>query len=120
MSNIILKSKENFTSTELYSLMKSPNIEKMSEHAGQTIEMESYMVYEKADYTTGEMKKVLVIKPRGEHALATNSVTCITEFEDIYNMFKESNELDKFTKIEILKKTSKKGRQFITCALVEQ
>ena len=55
MSNIIIKSKENFTSTELYALMKSPNIEKMSEHAGKTIDMESYMLYEKADYTTGEM-----------------------------------------------------------------
>ena len=52
--------------------------------------------------------------------LLTIADMTVTEFEDIYSMFEESNELDNFTKIEILKKTSKKGRQFITCALVEQ
>lgn len=110
--NIIRTSNKTMSAAELYSMCKSNSIQKLSDAAGQTIEVAAYLFYEDAN-SDGEIKTICSIKtPEGE-VLATNSPTFVREFGDMIDMFETAGEQVKA--IKIVQGTSKGGRSFITC-----
>lgn len=111
----IIRSSKELTTEEKYFLTMSPEIEKMSDIKGQTIGIESWVIYEdqkSMDPDSGKIERILSIKtPLGE-VFATNSATFIREFERIIDLFSADGTPVNYVKIG--GGTSKSGREFIT------
>lgn len=114
---IIRSSNEHMKASDAYRLCKSPAIRKMSDAAGQTIEIANYLFYEDAD-TDGNLRTICSIQTTDGDVLATNSSTFIREFGDMVDMFEAMGERVKA--IRIVQGVSKGGRTFITCDVVDQ
>ena len=112
----ILCATENLTMKELYDLTRNPKTEKMSDHVGETITVDKYMVREEERGDTGELVRIVSIQS-GETFMATNSVVFCKEFTSIVDMCSASNE--KVHHIEITTGHSKKGREFVTCVYID-
>lgn len=112
--NIIDQSKENFTMKELYNLTRTPAAMKLSDHVDETIEFDSWCIYEDADQE-GEIRQLLSIHtPEGE-TYTTNSASFIREFRSIVDLARNMEE--EFTRVTVLGGVSKAGRNFITAVL---
>lgn len=112
--NIIDQSRENFTMKELYDLTRTPAAVKLSDHVDETIEFDSWAIYEDADQE-GEIRQLLSIHtPEGE-TYTTNSASFIREFRSIVDMARNMEE--DFTRVSVMGGTSKAGRKFITAVL---
>lgn len=98
-----------------YALTRSPLIEKMSDHIGESVQVKNYCLYEDVD-SNGEIKTLLSVLSADGKIYATVSKTFQKEFDAIKVIVSE-DELSEFT-IEIVGGKSKAGREFVTCALV--
>lgn len=110
MAMTIIEKGGDYSKREIYELTKSPKIQKMSEHVGEQLQVDQYLLYE-----DGENKdvpiQILSIRS-GDVVIATNSATVIKEFLGIVELM----DGDRFA-VEILTGTSKNGRTYLTVAL---
>lgn len=107
----ILKSSENLSKKDIYDLTRSPKIHKMSDAVGSVLPVKAFAVYldDKAD---GSAVQILSIQTEDGTVYATNSATASGEFDAILDIMGE----DAFS-VEVVKGTSKAGREYITLAL---
>jgi hypothetical protein len=113
--NIIEKSGA-LTMAEMYKLTKSPDIAKLSQIKGQTIDIAKFIVHED---TTQDGKPVTIAAFETEQgeAYATNSGTFTRDFLDIITMCKEAGEpMPK--QIKVLPKVGKSGREYLQCVYI--
>lgn len=113
---ILRTSNNNMTAATVYRLSKSPAIRKLSDAAGQTIEIAEYVFYEDVN-ADGKPQTICSIRTTDGDVLATNSSTFVREFSDMIDMFEDMGEQVKA--IKIVQGTSKGGRTFITCDVAE-
>ena len=116
MSISILRTSDGLNKTQQYFLTLAPNVQKMSDKAGEVIKIDAWCVYE--DHSTtknGEEKvsAVLSIKTPDNNVYGTNSMTFIKSFTDMIDFF-EGN----VNYILVDSGTSKNGREFIQCVFV--
>ena len=110
---ILYRSREKYTMKELYDLTKSPNIDKMSNHVDEVIDLQDYLVYDKEDAGAEQPVKVAsVVTPEGE-IMATNSKTFIEAFTDMLDMAVDAGE--QVHSIKVISGKSRNGRTYITC-----
>lgn len=112
--NVINKSAE-FTAQELYKMVLAPNGEKMTNHVGETLSCEKYVVYEDVD-AEGEIRRVMAIRD-GDTVYATNSPTFIRDFERIRGLMESLDTVPHHIKVE--QGLSKSGRNYISCVYVD-
>ena len=105
----IHRKSENLTKKQLYDMMSSPAVQRMSNAVGQILPVKGYVLYEDAD-KDGEVHRLLSVLTENDEAYATNSATFIRSFEDCVNIAG-----DELNSIEIMQGTSKAGRPFIMC-----
>lgn len=115
MINVIRTSKD-LNKTQQYFLTLAPNVQKMSDKAGEIIKVDAWCVYE--DVSTnknGEEKTstVLSIKTPDNNVYGTNSMTFIKSFTDMIDFFE-----GEVNYILVDSGTSKNGREFIQCVYV--
>lgn len=107
----VLKSSEGLSKKGIYDLTRSPKIKKLSDAVGSVLPVSAYAIYldEKND---GDAVQILSIQTDDGSVYATNSATANTEFETILDIMGQ----DPFS-VEIIRGTSKAGREYITLAL---
>lgn len=88
--NIIAKS-GNLSAAKMYNLTKSPEVQKLSNCAGQTLDLETWLIYEDVD-SRGEIRQVMAMSTPENESYATNSKTFIADFMNIVSMFTEAGE----------------------------
>lgn len=110
---ILRKSREDMNKKDLYFLVTSPEIKKMRELSGTTVNLIDWVMFNSVDRETGESYKVISIKT-DSGVYATNSPTMIEGFEQIVECF--GNE---FNAINIFEGKSNKGRSFLMCSYAE-
>lgn len=110
---ILRKSREDMNKKDLYFLVTSPEIKKMRELSGSTVNLIDWVLFNSVDRETGELYKVISIKT-DSGVYATNSPTMIEGFEQIVECF--GNE---FNAINIFEGKSNKGRSFLMCSYAE-
>lgn len=111
----ILKASKDLSTEEKYFLTMSPEIEKMSNIKGQTLSIDSWVIYtdnKSTDVEEGKTETILSIKTTLGEVFATNSATFIKEFERIIDLFAGDGMPVNFVKVS--GGTSKNGRDFIT------
>ena len=108
---ILYRSREKYTMKELYDLTKSPNIDKMSNHVDDVIDLQDYLVYDKED-AEQSVKVASIVTPEGE-IMATNSKTFIEAFTDMLDMAADAGE--QVHSIKVISGKSRNGRTYITC-----
>lgn len=111
MTTINRTSKE-LTKKEIYQMIMSPKIQKISDNKGVVIDVAAYCFYsdEKAD---GKTVDILSLMDSDGSTYATNSPTFRDDFERICDIMDGED-----FSIEVVSGTSKAGREFVTCALV--
>ena len=110
---ILRKSREDMNKKDLYFLVTSPEIKKMRELSGSTVNLIDWVLFNSVDRETGELYKVISITTdRGDYA--TNSPTMIEAFEQVGECFGED-----FSAINIFEGKSNKGRSFLMCSYAE-
>ena len=115
MINVIRTSKD-LNKTQQYFLTLAPNVQKMSDKAGEIIKVEAFCIYEDVSTTkNGEEKTstVLSIKTPDNKVYGTNSMTFIKSFTDMIDFFDGD-----VNYILVDSGTSKNGREFIQCVYV--
>jgi hypothetical protein len=111
MALTIIEKGGDYTKREIYGLTKSPKILKMSEHVGEQLQVDQYLLYEDVENKDAPVQ-ILSIRS-GETVMATNSATVIKEFLGIVELM----DGEPFA-VEILAGTSKNGRTYVNVALV--
>lgn len=120
---IIKKFPEELTAADVYNLCMSPAAERMKEHVDEVIELSKYALYRDDNREAAEVgaddeatsTEVLSIMSAYGEIFATNSLTFIRDFFRMIDLFTSMGE--QVQAIRIIKGTSKKGREFITCTL---
>lgn len=107
---ILNVSREDLDKKDKYLLVASPEIKKMKELAGKSVELIDWILYTTMDRETGEAYKVLSIRTV-DGSYATNSPTMIESFEQIIACFGSD-----FKVINIFTGKSNKGREFLLCS----
>lgn len=106
----IIKQGKAFTSAkETYKYTRGGNLINMRNAVGQELDVENYILFMNDD------KEVLTVITADGDGYVTNSKSFITEFTAIASLCEDSNEA--FT-IEVIKKQSKGGRDFLICGIV--
>ena len=109
---IIKRSRESLDKKDLYMMITSKEIKKMSD-APEKLKILDYVIYNDVRKDTGEIEKLISIKSE-QDVFASNSVTFIECFEAIIECFGSD-----FNTIRIFKEKSKRGREFLNCCYVE-
>ena len=109
----IIMMTEGLTAKEKYALSYNQGIEKMSDHVGETIDVDKFIMYQ--DEQENGTVTVLSILTEDGTILATNSQTFIRDFTRIAEMFTEDGE--EIPRLLIYGGTSKNDRQFIACSV---
>ena len=97
-----------FNKTEIFNLTQGGSY-KLSEQAGQVINMSGWLIYSDVD-SKGEEIRVLAIRDNNGDIYATVSEVFITQFEKLADFMG-----DESYNIKVEQKTSKNGRNYITC-----
>lgn len=113
--NIIAKSASITNPMDMYSLTKSPDRAKLSEVAGEILELDKWVVYSEPNSKGDDVILASLITANGS-AFTTNSATFIRDFTSAVDMFAEFG--TEFTTIQIVEGMSKNGRSFITCKVI--
>lgn len=100
------------TKLEKYALTKDPAIQKVSDHAGETYQVKSWIHY--SDTNADGLDVDVLTFSDGITALGTNSRTFIRDFLDIVDLAEGSP----FT-VEICKGTTKNNRTYFSCRCVD-
>lgn len=97
-----------------YLMTMNPEIMRMRDVEGETIEFVSWLRYQPDEASSSVLS---ILTPDGQ-VYATNSQTFIQAFEDIESLFAlEENET--FHMLKVIGGTSKAGRHYITCMYVK-
>ena len=96
-----------------YVMVRGSQVRKMSDLVGESISVVNYMIYNENDNEDNE-DDILTIETDNGMFAGTNSPTFIKEFRMLVETFKSKERLPKF---KVLRKESKKGRQFMTLEL---
>ena len=116
--NIIKKSGE-LTIMEQYQLTMSPKIHRIKDCAGQRFDVAKWCIYEDIDKKSGDTKEILSMMSPEDEVFATNSSTFKNGFNDILSLLESGGMSGMVFSLEVITGTSKAGREFFTCALVE-
>lgn len=111
----ILYCTEKLSLVDQYNLTRSPETEKMSDHVGEELHVDKFMVREEERADTGETVTITSICSNGK-VYATNSATFCREFVGILQMAENAGEM--VNTIRISEGKSNKGRTFITCVYI--
>ena len=96
----------------IYKMMKSPDVQKMSDADGSILEVAAWISYTDTDSRTGEINDLLAIQTTDGEMFGTNSAIFQREFNDITKFFG-----DDVGAIKVISGKSKAGRTFITCSI---
>lgn len=105
--NIILT--KNFDKADIYTV-RHGDCDKLSKHAGEELTVNGYAIYEDVD-REGEVRKIAAMKTNAGF-MATNSATFVDHFRDAAEL------LGDVTKIRVVKKTSRNGREYTAMELL--
>lgn len=105
---------EGLTAKEKYALSYNAGIERMSDHVGERVTIDKFLMYEDEN-NEGEIQTVLSIMTETGEIYATNSPTFVRDFTRIAELFAEAEE--ELPEIMIYGGTSKNGRDFIACSV---
>lgn len=111
----IIAASQNLTMADRYNLTRNPETMRMSEHIGEELNIDKYMIREEERVDTGETVTIVSIIAGGK-VYSSNSATFVREFANIVYMAHDSGE--ELHKIRIASGTSKKGREYITCVFI--
>lgn len=113
--NIIAKSANITNPMDMYALTKSPDRSKLSEVAGQALELDKWLVYSETN-SKGEEVTLVSMSTKDGKAYTSNSGTFIRDFTSAVAMFAEFG--TEFRTIQVMTGRSKAGREFITCKVL--
>lgn len=102
------------TAKAMYAMTKSPDRQKLSDHKGEIVKMDAWIIYTAEDAAGNEMEIMSI--QSADAVLTTNSKTFIREFKDALAMFDDVGET--FDSIKVVAGKTKAGRDFLTCAVV--
>lgn len=108
----IIKATEGLTKKEIYVMTRSPELQKMSDHVGDVIPVDKFVIYSDASEDGTETIVLSIMAADQGLAVATNSATARKEFEFILDLM----EGDAFA-VKVIRGKSKAGRDYITLAL---
>ena len=114
--NIIAKSANITSPMDMYSLTKAPEREKLSNAAGQILQLNQWLVYSEQN-AKGEEVTLISLTTQDGKAYTSNSGTFIRDFTAAVTMFAEFGA--EFHTIQVTDGKSKNGRSFITCKVIE-
>lgn len=114
--NIIAKSASIASPMDMYNLTKSPERSKLSEAAGEVLELAQWLVYSEPN-SKGEEVTLASLTTTDGRAFTTNSGTFIRDFTSAVTMFSEFG--TEFHTIQVVEGTSKNGRKFVTCKVID-
>ena len=112
----IIKSTANLTMKEKYDLTRNPETLRMSDHKGEILSVDQYMIREEINSATGETVRIVSIKSDGE-IYATNSTVFVREFESLLEMAESAN--DSIHHIKVITGRSRQNREYVTCVYVD-
>lgn len=112
----ILKATPNMSLKQLYDLTKNPEAERMSDHIGEIIPVDQYMIRTEVKGDDGEFITITSIMGNGK-IYSTNSAIFSREFDSILEMAQRANA--KVNRVKIAQGESKRGRPYITCVFVD-
>ena len=110
----ITEQSKELTKQDQYFLTKAQDVMKMTDAVGQTMELESWCIYEDTN-SEGKEVELFALRNTDGETYATNSGTFIAAFRDIPDVFDPGE----IKNLKIMSGTSKNGRTFITCAYAE-
>lgn len=113
----IKKTSTDMTDEQLYLLTLDSDINKLSDKAGEVIEIEAFCHYvETKEDKNGAVKdtELLSIRTTDGETFGTNSATFIKSFIDMFEFFEARNK--RVTSVLVKQGESKAGRKFIECA----
>lgn len=113
---IIVKSNSVVSAHDLYNLTQAPDREKLSTVKGATLTLESWVLYTDVN-SKGDEVTLMAMTTNDGHAYCTNSSTFCKDFGNAVDMYKQLGE--EFTKIQVVAGTSKNGREYIACKVIE-
>ena len=116
----IIESTRTFTPEEVYHLTKDPQIDKLSKHAGELLEITGIIVYEDQD-ADGEVRTVVSFELTEGAAIASNSATVMRSVHDILDIYKATGTDVPWplSIVVIQDKSSKSGRTYYNIALAK-
>lgn len=109
----IIAMTEGLTAKEKYALSYNADIEKMSDHVGEIVDVDKFLMYE--DEQGDDVATILSFLTSEGKVYATNSPTFIRDFTRIAQLFAEDGE--ELPQIKIFGGTSKNDREFIACSV---
>ena len=111
---MIIKSyPENINKATLYAMTSGKQSEKMSDYAGEELDLKAYVLYDATDAETGENKRVLSVLLSDNRIVSTISKSFLEEFTKIAEIWGCEN----LPPLQVYQMTSKKGRSYITCGI---
>lgn len=109
---IIRQGAENYSKRDIYNMTRSPEVQKLRDAVGATLDIDKYVVYTDKD-SNGNDQTILAFTTKAGDIYGTNSSTARKEFEYIADLM----EGEEFA-IKVIEGQSKAGRTYITVALV--
>ena len=103
---------ETLDQRSIYKMMKSPDVQKMSDADGSVLEVAAWILYNDTDSRTGEIKEILTLQTTSGEMFGTVSGVFQREFKDIVKFFG-----DDVGEIKVFSGKSKAGRNFLTCSI---
>ena len=103
---------EELDQRTIYKMMKSPDVNKMSDAVGSVLEVAAWITYNDTDSGTGEIREILTILTTDGEMFGTVSGVFQREFKDITKFFG-----DDVGAIKVISGKSKAGMIFITCSV---
>lgn len=101
-----------FTKAEVFNMTQGGTVAKISEHAGEVLELGGWILYEDEN-TEGCTQEVLALKEKNGLISATISPTFIKQFKKALEFMG-----DEAFNIKVVTGTSKSNRTYVTCELV--
>lgn len=105
----LIKTSAELDKRQIYFLTKAQNAQKMSDVAGQTLDLEYWALYEDAN-SEGEIQEIFSCRTEEGEIYATNSEPFIRCIKDMLDVF----EPDEIKKIQVVAGKSKNNRTFLT------
>ena len=110
MKKEIIKGSENLTKKEIYVLTMAQTA-KMTEAAGQIVDIDRWAEFKDVDMKTGEERDVLSIMTADGEVFSTISKVFIEHFNDIVDLF--GDDPDGLPAVKVIQGKSKNGRQYL-------
>ena len=112
----IIKRTDNLTAADLYAMTKGPDVRKMQDAKGETLDIQAFIIYKDESASGGDPVTVLSVKTVDGGMYATNSGTFIRNFSDILAMYENCGE-EAPTLFKVGSSRSKNNREYLTCTV---